>query len=225
MTSGVKLKTPGSLPPGLVINDKGKGKQKETDETDEPSPSADEILAHTIAMGLDGEDEEYQEYYGAGLGDPFASAGVATSPTLPLAPDYDPIDHTGVGVHVSGVTVKPVVVEDSLWGDPLENLNKEERKEDEVPLCDFHGKICSKGVCSVYGKQLREYRKQQELKKPKVSRSWRDENGGQSNGRGGPRGHLLRRGLLLRGPEREPEPRPSTDGNLRYTTFPRTSRV
>lgn len=218
--SGVNHKFPGSLPPGLVINDKGKGKQKETGE---PSISVDELVAHTVAMELE-EDEEYQEYYGAGVENIFPTAKNATSPTFPPL-DRDPIDHTGVGVHVSGVVVKTVVVEDSLWGDPLENLNKKKKKDGDPPLCDYHGRICSKGICKVYEKQLREFQKKKDLQE---SRNSRNGDGGQNNERGGTRGRFATRPrMLIRGgplPGRDSGPRPPTDGDLRYTYTPRASR-
>jgi hypothetical protein len=200
-----------------VINDKGKGKQRETGE---PSSSVDELIARTIAMGLE-EDEEDQEYYGAGLENP---VGAATSPTL-LPPDFDPIDHNGVGVHAIGVTANPVVVEDSLWGDPLENINKKKRKEDEVPLCDYHGKICSKGICKVYDKQLREYQKKQKEKEKDKEKDKQEPRNWRDGGRGGARGRTRGGGMPLRGPERKFEPRPSTDGDLHYPYFPPVSRL
>lgn len=223
VNSGVNVKSPGSLPPNLVTNDKGKGKQKESGE---PSISVDELVAHTIAMNLeDEEDKDYQEYYGAGMESALDSIGTVTSPTFPSL-DHDLIDHTGVGVHVSGVTVKPVVVEDSLWGDPLENINKKQKKDDGVPLCEFHGKVCSKGICKVYEKQLREYNKKQKDLQP---RDRRKENDGQNNGGGGTRDRGALRGsrMLLRGgppPGRDSGPRPSTDGNSRYTYRLQVSR-
>ena len=41
---------------------------------------------------------------------------------------------------MSGVTIGTVVVKICCGGDPLEKMN-EELEEDDVPLCDFHGKI------------------------------------------------------------------------------------
>ena len=116
------------------------------------------IFPNLVAATELDSDEEDQEYYGAGLENDLSLIGITTSPALP-PPDHDPIDHNDVGVHVSGVTVKPVAVEDSLWGDPLENMNKKLKKEDDVPLCECHGKVCSRGICRVYEKQLREHRK------------------------------------------------------------------
>ena len=223
VNSGVDHKSPGSLPPGLVINDKGKGKQKETGE---PSPTMDELAARALAMELEDEDRDYQEYYGAGMEN---AAGSAISPTLPPLV-RDPIDHKSVGVHVSGVTVKPVVVEDSLWGDPLEKINKKRRKEDDPPLCDVHGIVCSRGICKVYEKQHREYLKKYPKDPPEQGpQNWRDGKGGQNNLRGGTRGRggTSRRGMLLRGsplPNREFVARPSADGDSRYTHPPQVSR-
>lgn len=222
VSSGVNHKSPGSLPPNLVTNDKGKGKQKETGE---PSLSVDELVAHTVAMGLEEEeDKEYQEYYGAGM-ESALTAEIATSPTIPPF-DHDPIDHTGVGVHASGVVINPVVVKDSLWGDPLENINKKRRKEDDVPLCEFHGRVCSRGICKVYEKQLREYQKKQ--KDSKEPQKWRNGNGSQSNERGGTRGRGTMRGrvTLLRGsplPGRDFGPRGPADGKWDYTYPPQVS--
>ncbi|KAF9650344.1 hypothetical protein BDM02DRAFT_1459447 [Thelephora ganbajun] len=152
-------------------------------------------------MDLDGEEEEDQEYYGAGMENVLASAGIITSPTLP-PPDHGPIDHTGVGVHVSGVSTTPTVVEDSLWGDPLEEMNKRQKKKDEeeVLLCNFHGKVCSRGICKVYEKQLREQRKK--LKETQEPQNWRNGTNGPDSGRGGRGGRggaRGTRGILLRG--------------------------
>ena len=175
-------------------------------------------MAHTVAMDLEDEDKDYQEYYGAGMENASASVEISTSPTLPPI-DNDPIDHTGIGVYVSGVTAKPVIVENSLWGDPLENINKKQKKDDDTPLCEFHGEICSRGICKVYEKQLREYQKKQREKEKnsQESRNWRNGNGGRNNGRGGAgdRAVTRGRGMLLRGgpiPGRD-GPRSSTDGD------------
>ena len=225
VNSGVNLKSPGTLPPGLATSDKGKGKQKETDEQ---SNDVDELMARTLEMELNGDDEDpgYQEYYGAGMGNILASAGIATSSTV-LPPDFDPIDRNGVGVYASGVTPKPVVVENSLWGDPLENMkNKKPKKEGDVPLCDVHGKICSRGICKVYEKQRREHeKKQKELQKESQGPNWRNGDGAQNNGRSGTRGRGPgpRRGsLLLRGsaePGKDFGPRSPTDGDLFHANY------
>jgi len=175
----------------------------------------DELIARTVAMDLDNE-EEVHEYYGAGLENVLASAGIVPSPALQL-PEYDPIDHTGVGVHVSGVSIKPIVVEDSLWGDPVEDKKP---KKDDAPLCELHGKVCSRGICKVYEKQkeVREYRKK--LKDEQEAQSKRDGNGGPNNwrsGRGsrgtgrGTRGTPLQR---IGGLQRDPGPRSPTNGEL-----------
>jgi hypothetical protein len=203
--SGVNRKIPGTLPPNLVTNGKGKGKEKAG-----PSLDMDELVAQTIAMDL--EHEEDQEYYGAGLENVLASAGIATSAALP-PPDHDPIDHNGVGVHVSGVSTKPIVVEDSLWGDPLEN-KKEKTKDEKVLLCDYHGKVCSRGICKVYEKQ-KQARDQRKKKEEQESRDWRGGAGGRG-GRGVGRGARGRGG---RG--RDPETRPPRNGDLRHTYFSR----
>lgn len=217
INNGASHKPPGSLPPGLFTKDKGKGKQKETDE---PSTAGDGLLAQTIGMELGWEDEdpEYQEYYGAGLVDVLASGGISTSPTLPV-PYQDPIDHSSIGVYVDGVTANETVVEDSLWGDPLEDINKKLKKEKKAPLCDNHGRVCSKGICKIYEKQLREIReeeKKEEKKKKelKESQTWRGGNGGQRNGRGGERGRERGGRPLLRGSAsgKGHEPSSPTDG-------------
>ena len=293
--SGVSHKFPGTLPPNLVTNGKGKGKERKTAtlpfEEDEllahvismslegeegeddqeyygagqefnvftsegaassatlppPNPvtngkekgkeriavmlplEEDELLAHTIAMGLEG--EEGEDDYGAGLGlDFFAPEGTASSATLPPPDLRDPIDHTGVGVHVDGVSAKPVVVEDSLWGDPLEERNKKNKskdKKEEDLLCDYHGKVCSRGICKVYEKQLREQRK---LREAKESQNWRGGNGGPNNGRGGRggRGIPRGRGIPLRGKGglgRDFGPRSPRDGEFHYTDFFLASRL
>lgn len=228
--NGIIHKSSGTLPPDLVVNDKGKGKQKDTGE---PSTAADELMAHTLAMELDGveEDSEYQEYYGAGLGDVLASVGVAASSTSPPL-DFDPIDRDGVGILVDGVTVKTDAVEvgDSLWGDPLEKINQKLQEGDGVPLCDFHGKICSRGICKIYEKQLREYqkKKKEKEKESKEPQNWRNANSGQYNGRGGPRGRGGARGRaipLLRGsaPGKDFGPRSPTNGEFPYKFLPEVS--
>jgi len=219
--SGVDHKSPGTLPPNLVINGKGKGKEKATNTQ---SVEVDELVAHTVAMELEDEEEDDQEYYGAGLENVLASAGIATSPALP-PPDRDPIDHAGVGVHVSGVSVKPIIVEDSLWGDtPGENKNKKNKdKKEEILLCDYHGKVCSRGICKVYEKQLREQKKLKESQEPKT---WRSGTGGPNNGRGGRGGRGVvhgKRGVLLRGtggPGRDSGPRSPRDGDFAVQSFP-----
>lgn len=222
--SGVNRKSPGTLPPNLV-NGKGKGKEKATGG---PSLDVDELVAHTIAMDLEGEEEEDEpEYYGAGLENVLASAGIATSPTLP-PPDHDLADHTGIGVHVSGVSAKSIVVEDSLWGDPLEERNKSKDKDKdkkkkaiEVLLCTYHGKVCSRGICKVYEKQLREQKEQQkqrELKELKETQSRRPDNG---RGRGGIRGtggFLLQRGRGRFG--KDSGPRFPRDGDFVIPSLP-----
>ena len=213
--SGVNRKSPGTLPPNLV-NGKGKGKEKATGG---PSLDVGELVAHTIAMGLEGEEEEDEpEYCGAGL-----KIVLPTSPTLP-PPDHDLVNHTGIGVHVSGVSAKSIVVEDSLWGDPLEERNKskdkdkdKKKKADEVLLCTYHGKVCSRGICKVYEKQLREQKEQQkqrELKEPKESQSWRPDNGRGGGAGRGTGGFLLRR---RGGFGKDSGPRFPRDGNLRHT--------
>jgi len=192
-------------------------------------------MAHTLAMGLDGveEDPEYQEYYGAGLGDVLVSVGVAAAPTSPPL-DYDPIDYNTVGVLADGVTIKSdaVEVEDSLWGDPLEKINQKLKEGDDAPLCDFHGKICSRGICKIYEKQLREYqkKKKEKEKESKEPKNWRNGNGGQNNGRGGPwsRGGGRGRAIpLLRGsaPGKDKDfgPRSPTDGEFPYESLPEVS--
>lgn len=204
--SGVNHKSPGTLPPRLVANGKGKGKEKATDG---PSLDADELVARTIAMGLEGEGEDDDpEFYGAGQENILASEGIATS-SAPLPLDYDPIDHTGLGVHVTGVSAKVIVVEDSLWGEPLEDKNKtkdkdkdKKKKDDKVLLCTYHGKVCSRGICEVYGKQLREQKEQQKQKELQEAQSRRGSSGGPNNGRGarGNRGNTRGTGrFLLRG--------------------------
>lgn len=217
-SSGVNHKFPGTLPPNLVINGKGKGKGKETVK---PSLDVDELVAHTVAMDLEDEEDD-QEYYGAGLENVLASAGIAPSPALPT-PDYDPIDHTGVGVHVSGVSAADIVVEDSLWGDPLEDRKKKNKskngKDEEVLLCTYHGKVCSRGICKVYEKQLREQKKLKESQEP---RDWRSGTGGRNNGRGGRGVARGTRGMLLRGRGgfgKDPGPRSPRDGNSCHTDF------
>lgn len=192
--SGVDHKSPGTLPPNLVTNSKGKGKEKETAK---PSVDMDELVAHTIAMDLEAGEED-QEYYGAGLENVLASAGIVASPAIPT-PDHNPIDHTGVGVHVSGVFTKPIVVEDSLWGDPMED-KKKKNKDEVVLLCDLHGKVCSKGICKVYEKQKREQKKLEEklkekLKEEQESKNWRNGTGGPNSGRGGKDGRGIGRGV------------------------------
>jgi len=295
--SGVSHKSPGTLPPNLVTNGKGKGKEKKTAtlplEEDEllaytiamslngeegeddqeyygagqefnvlasagTASSAtlpphnlvtngqekgkeritvmlpleeDELLAHTVAMGLEG--EEGEDDYGAGLGlDFFAPEGTASSATLPPPDLGDLIDHTGFGVYVDGVSAKPVVVEDSLWGDPLEERNKNKNKskdnKEEDLLCDYHGKVCSRGICKVYEKQLREQRK---LREAKESQNWRGGNGGPNNGRGGRGGRGVTRGTrgtILRGrggPGRDFGPRSPRDGEFHHTDFFLVSRL
>ena len=140
----------------------------------------DELVARTIAMDLG--DEGEHEYYGAGLENVLASAGIVTSAALP--PEHDPIDHTGVGVHVSGVSTKPIVVEDSLWGDPMEVEDKKKKKTGNTLLCELHGKVCSRGICKVYEKQ----------KKEQDSQDRRNGTGGPNNGRGGRGGRGAVRG-------------------------------
>jgi len=224
-SSGVNNKSLGTLPPNLVVNGKGKGKGKEK-ETVKPSLDLDELVAHTVAMDL-GEEEDNQEYYGAGLD--LTSAGIVSSPALP-PPDHDSIDHSGIGVYVSGVSANPdLVVEDSLWGDPLEDRNKNKdktknKKDEEVLLCEYHGKVCSRGICKVYEKQLREQKKKklQELKESQESQNWRNGTGGPNNGRGGRggRGVARGRGTLPRGRGgfgRDPEPRSPRDGDFCHT--------
>ena len=172
----------------------------------------DELIARTVAMDLENE-EDHDEYYGAGLENVLASAGIVPSPALQL-PEHDPIDHTGVGVHVSGVSIKPIVVEDSLWGDPVED--KKPKKKDDAPLCELHGKVCSKGICKIYEKQLREHRKK--VKDEQESQNKRNGAGGPNNwrsGRGG-RGRGTS-GTPLRGRggvQRDPGPRSPTNGEL-----------
>ena len=176
-------------------------------------------------MDLEGEEYDDQEYYGASLENGLASAGIVTLPALP-PPDHDPIDHTGVGVHVSGVITKPHIVEDSLWGDPLEerNKNKNKKKNDvEDLLCDYHGKVCSRGICKVYEKQLRE-----QQKKSKDSKESQDRRGdGPNRGRGGRGGRGAVRGTrgglqLLsrgRGSGRDSGPRYQRDGDFFHANF------
>lgn len=218
--SGVNHKSPGTLPPNLVANGKGKGKEKAADA---PSLDVDELMARTIAMDLGGEEgEDDPDYYGAGLEDVLSSAGIATSSALP-PPDLDPIDHTGVGVHVTGVSAKVIVVENSLWGKPPEDGNKSEdkdkgedkdkdkekgkekekekdkkKKDEKVLLCNYHGKVCSKGICEVYGKQVREQKEQQRQKELQEAKNRRD---GPNNGKGGrgDRGPPRPGSFLLRG--------------------------
>jgi len=50
----------------------------------------------------------------------------------------------------------------SLFGDPFESENKNKR-DDEVLLCEIHGKACPRGICEVYEMQLRE--QQEKLKR------------------------------------------------------------
>jgi len=180
----------------------------------------DELVAHTVAMDLEDEEED-QEYYGAGLENVLASAGIVTSPALHL-PDHDPIDHTGVGVHVSGVSIKDVVVEDSLWGDPMEDKNKPKKDGGEL-LCEYHGKVCSRGICKVYEKQLREQQKKsREEQGPQDRRSGTGGPNHERWGRGG-RGVVHgTRGTLLRGRGafgRNPGPRSPSDGDFSRTYF------
>lgn len=215
--SGVNHKSPATLPPNLVTNGKGKGKEKEKDK---PFVDMDELVAHTIAMDLRDEEED-QEYYGAGLENVLATAGIVASPAIPTA-DHAPIDHSGVGVHVSGVSVKPIVVEDSLWGDPVEDKKKENKKE-PVLLCDLHGKVCSRGICKVYNKQYRE--QQKKLKDEKGPQDWRNGAGSPNDGRGergrgavrGTRGGTLPRGRG--GPGRESGPRSPNHGDFCHVHF------
>jgi len=187
-------------------------------------------VAHTVAMDLEGE-EEVQEYYGAGLEDVLASAGIVSSPALP-PPGPDPLDHTGVGVHVSGVSAKSIVVKDSLWGDPLEEMNKKRKKDDDTLLCDFHGKVCSRGVCKVYGKQLREQQKKlKELKDSQERQNWRSGNGGPNNGRGGRGGRGAVRGMRGVPPRgrggfgRDSGPRSPRDGDFCHAKISQVPRL
>ena len=181
-------------------------------------------MAHTVAMGLEGEEGD-QEYYGAGLENVLSSAGIVSSPAIPL-PDHDPIDHTGVGVHVSGVFTKPIVVEDSLWGDPLEDKKK---KNGDVLLCDLHGKVCSKGICKVYEKQLREHQKKS--KEEKEAQNRRNVTGGPNDGRdarGGRGAGRETRGAPPRGRGgvwKDSGPRPATDGEFGREFFSREPRL
>lgn len=185
-----------------------------------PSVDMDELIAHTVAMDLGGEED--QEYYGAGLEDVLASAGIVAS-TAPPLPDHDPIDHTGVGVHVSGVTAKPVVVEDSLWGDPVED-KKKKKKDTVVLLCELHGKVCSRGICKVYEKQFREQKKKS--KDEKEAQNWRSGTGGPNSGKDGRGGRgAVRgtRGILPRGREGSgppPRPRSPSEGDFCCAYFP-----
>ena len=182
----------------------------------------DELVARSMAMDL--ENEEDHEYYGAGLENVLASAGVATSQAPPL-PEHDPIDHTGVGVHVSGVSIQPIVVEDSLWGEPVEDKKK---KKDDVLLCELHGKVCSRGICKVYEKQLREQRKKakEEQDSQKDSQNWRNGTSGPNNGRGGRGGRgAVRgtRGAPLRGRGgfgKDSGPRSPGNGEFCHAYFP-----
>ena len=48
--SGVDNKFPATLPPNLIINGNGKGKERERNT---PSTNMDELVAHTIAMDLE----------------------------------------------------------------------------------------------------------------------------------------------------------------------------
>jgi len=226
--NGVSHKPPGTLSPDIVTSADGKGKRKATALPLE----VDESIAFTFAMGFESEEEDDdQEYYGAGVENILASEGIASSAALPPL-DNDMIDHTGVGVYVDGVSAKPVVVEDSLWGDPLEernkNKNKSKNKKEEELLCDYHGKVCSRGICKVYEKQLREQKK---LKEAKESQNWRGGKGGPNNGRGerGNRGFTRgTRDMLLRGkggPGGDFGPRSLRDGEICHTDFFLVSRL
>ena len=70
----------------------------------------------------------------------------------------------------------------TLWGDSLEgeNMNK---KDDEVLLCEVHGKACSRGICEVYEIQIREQRKK--LKVSQQSLDWQSRTGGPDDERDG----------------------------------------
>jgi len=204
----------------------------------------DEQIAYAVSMGLEGEEgEDDQEYHGAGLLFNVLPSEGTTSSAAPPPPDAyldedlidhtgvgvyvdGLIDHTGVGVYVDGVTPNSaVVVKDSLWGDPLEERNKKNKskneKEEEL-LCNYHGKVCSRGICKVYEKQLREQRKSKEAKE---SQNWRGGKGGPNNGRGERGGRGVARGtrdIPIRGnggPERDFGPRSPRDGEFRHTEF------
>jgi hypothetical protein len=58
------------------------------------------------------------------------------------------------GVQINQPSISSSVIVDSLWDEPLPEV------EEKALLCNVHGLVCSKGICSVYSAQLKEAERQ-----------------------------------------------------------------
>ena len=127
-------------------------KDERKEGADKQHVDVDGLVEDTIAMDLEGEVDNPRNYGPAPL-DIVGRRPIIPSVSAPPLRFRSPIDHAGVGVHVS---TKPAVTEDLLWRDPLEGEGK---NKGGVLLCEVHGRACLEGTCEVYKMQLLEQEK------------------------------------------------------------------
>lgn len=79
---------------------------------------------------------------------------------------------------------EPIEAQESLWGDY--DQEEESQKKSDAIICEVHGTLCSKGICSQYKSQKRAMERAQELEErsktkkkghPKNDGDWRKGNG------------------------------------------------